>query len=68
MVIEIRREDIETLIDGMNKLAEDYDSTDSKHGFIELQFIQSQDYLVILKLDKKGKIKNDGTQKLQDSR
>lgn len=57
LVIEVVRTDVDKLIDGLKKFAEEYDDHSVQERFVELQFIQGADYLIILKLDRKARIK-----------
>ena len=56
MMIDLVRTDVDKLIEGLKKFSEDYDKIGYKERYIELQFVQSEEYLIVLRLDKKGKI------------
>ena len=56
MVIEIKRSDIPSLMNGLVDFAKEYDDGERYNGYVELQFIQSPEYLLILKMDRKEQL------------
>lgn len=56
LVLEIMRSDIDRLIEGLQAFSYTFDNAEEKSGMLDLGFIQNDEYLVVLTIDKKGKI------------